>query len=106
MGSRTLYIQPNPIPTPRPPLERERDSRSRELDHPSFKLASGCERSLGLANCISHTPCCSTTEPLLSGPCPPRRMAEPEYDSQFTVRRMRSNGQIKWQGHLLLYLTL
>jgi transposase InsO family protein/transposase-like protein len=29
----------------------------------------------------------------------PRRVREPEYPVGFTVRQVRSNGQIKWQGH-------
>lgn len=37
----------------------------------------------------------------ISGRSYPTRITEPEYDSQFVVRRVRSNGQIKWQGHLL-----
>ena len=36
-----------------------------------------------------------------SGRAYPTHIDEPEYDSRLVVRRVRSNGQIKWQGHLL-----
>ena len=36
-----------------------------------------------------------------SGHAYPKRIAEPEYPVQFSVRQVRRNGQIKWQGHLL-----
>jgi len=31
----------------------------------------------------------------------PARIVQPEYDAPLVVRRVRSNGQIKWQGHLV-----
>jgi putative transposase len=31
----------------------------------------------------------------------PARIVQPEYGASFVVRRVRSNGQIKWQGHLI-----
>src|SRR4029450_7814879 len=31
----------------------------------------------------------------------PRRVCTPEYPVGFTVRQVRSNGQIKWQGHMV-----
>jgi transposase InsO family protein len=31
----------------------------------------------------------------------PRRLAEPDYPAEMTVRRVRSNGEIKWQGDFI-----
>jgi len=31
----------------------------------------------------------------------PRRVDSPEYGSGMTVRRVRTNGEIKWQGHMV-----